>query len=81
MLSIGVVKLKKACGLQVTNSVYAYLINIPSLYPQMIEKGFLLIQTKEVAMRPEDAKRVFQNDTADLLEWSTKGLRPYHNPS
>ena len=39
----------------------------------MIEKGFQLIQTKEVPMRPEDVKRVFQNDTADLLEWSTKG--------
>lgn len=24
-------------------------------------------------MRPEDVKRVFQNDTEDLLEWSTKG--------
>ncbi|XP_056460454.1 protein XRP2-like [Gadus chalcogrammus] len=47
--------------------------NARKLIDAMIEKGFLLIQTKEVAMRPEDVKRVFQNDTADQLEWSTKG--------
>lgn len=39
----------------------------------MIAKGFVLIQTKEVSMRPEDVKRVFQKDTEDLLESSTKG--------
>lgn len=36
-------------------------------------KGFVLIQTKEVSMRPEDVKRVFQNNADDLVEWTTKG--------
>lgn len=36
-------------------------------------KGFVLIQTKEVTMRPEDVKRVFQNNAEDLVEWITKG--------
>lgn len=36
-------------------------------------KGFVLIQTKEVSMRPEDVKRVFQNNADDLVEWSNKG--------
>lgn len=36
-------------------------------------KGFVLIQTKEVSMRPEDVKRVFQNDADDLVEWTNKG--------
>ncbi|XP_042178729.1 protein XRP2 isoform X3 [Oncorhynchus tshawytscha] len=36
-------------------------------------KGFVLIQTKEVSMRPEDVSRVFQNDAEGLLEWITNG--------
>lgn len=47
--------------------------NARKLIDEIIAKGFVLIQTKEVSMRPEDVKRVFQNDTEDLLEWSTKG--------
>lgn len=35
----------------------------------------MLIQTKEVTMRPEDVKRVFQNNAEDLVEWITKGGR------
>lgn len=42
---------------------------------QATAKGFVLIQTKEVTMRPEDVKRVFQNDAEDLVEWITKGGR------
>lgn len=33
----------------------------------------MLIQTKEVSMRPEDVKRVFQSNAEDLVEWITKG--------
>lgn len=40
---------------------------------QATAKGFVLIQTKEVSMRPEDVKRVFQRDADDLTEWITKG--------
>lgn len=40
---------------------------------QASAKGFVLIQTKEVSMRPEDVKRVFQNSAEDLVEWITKG--------
>lgn len=40
---------------------------------QATAKGFVLIQTKEVSMRPEDVKRVFQNNAEDLVEWISKG--------
>lgn len=43
------------------------------LFAQVTAKGFVLIQTKEVSMRPEDVKRVFQNSAEDLVEWITKG--------
>ncbi|XP_029458923.1 protein XRP2 isoform X2 [Rhinatrema bivittatum] len=45
--------------------------NARKLIDEMIVKGFLLIQTKEVSMKPEDANRVFHekaNDFAPLLE-------------
>ncbi|KAI2663660.1 Protein XRP2 [Labeo rohita] len=38
-----------------------------------LTKGFVLIQTKEVSMRPEDVNRVFQNNAESLTEWITKG--------
>lgn len=44
-------------------------------FSQAASKGFVLIQTKEVTMRPEDVKRVFQNNAEDLVEWITKGRR------
>lgn len=47
--------------------------NARKLIDEAIGKGFVLIQTKEVAMRPEDIKRVFQNNAEDLIEWITKG--------
>lgn len=40
---------------------------------QVTAKGFVLIQTKEVSMRPEDVNRVFQNNAESLTEWITKG--------
>lgn len=40
---------------------------------QVTTKGFVLIQTKEVSMRPEDVNRVFQNNAESLTEWITKG--------
>lgn len=40
---------------------------------QAAPKGFVLIQTKEVSMRPEDVNRVFQNNAESLTEWITKG--------
>lgn len=36
-------------------------------------KGFVLIQTKEVSMRPEDVTRVFQGNADDLVDWTSKG--------
>lgn len=42
-------------------------------FVQATAKGFVLIQTKEVSMRPEDVKRVFQNNAEGLVEWITKG--------
>lgn len=47
--------------------------NARKLIDEATTKGFVLIQTKEVSMRPEDVKRVFQRDADDLTEWITKG--------
>uniref|UniRef100_A0A8C7XK96 Protein XRP2 n=1 Tax=Oryzias sinensis TaxID=183150 RepID=A0A8C7XK96_9TELE len=47
--------------------------NARKLIDEAVAKGFVLIQTKEVLMRPEDVKRVFQNSEDDLVEWITKG--------
>lgn len=47
------------------------------LFPTMLqvtERSFVLIQTKEVSMRPEDVSRVFQNSAEGLVELITKGL-------
>lgn len=51
---------------------------------QVTAKGFVLVQTKEVSMRPEDVSRVFQNSAEDLADWTAKGQRrlpSYHNVS
>ncbi|XP_053734736.1 protein XRP2 [Synchiropus splendidus] len=47
--------------------------NARKLIDEATGKGFVLIQTKEVSMRPEDVKRVFQNNADDLVEWISKG--------
>ncbi|XP_054646944.1 protein XRP2 isoform X1 [Dunckerocampus dactyliophorus] len=47
--------------------------NARKMIDEATAKGFVLIQTKEVSMRPEDVKRVFQNNAEDLVEWITKG--------
>lgn len=47
--------------------------NARKLIDEVAPKGFVLIQTKEVSMRPEDVNRVFQNNTESLTEWITKG--------
>ncbi|XP_075901415.1 protein XRP2 [Nelusetta ayraudi] len=47
--------------------------NARKMIDEATAKGFVLIQTKEVTMRPEDVKRVFQNSAEDLVEWITKG--------
>ncbi|XP_008327583.1 protein XRP2 [Cynoglossus semilaevis] len=47
--------------------------NARKLIDQATANGFVLIQTKEVSMRPEDVKRVFQNSAEDLVAWITKG--------
>ncbi|XP_036833612.1 protein XRP2 [Oncorhynchus mykiss] len=47
--------------------------NARKLIDEASGKGFVLIQTKEVSMRPEDVSRVFQNDAEGLLEWITNG--------
>uniref|UniRef100_A0A8C2J7V4 Protein XRP2 n=1 Tax=Cyprinus carpio TaxID=7962 RepID=A0A8C2J7V4_CYPCA len=47
--------------------------NARKLIDEATAKGFVLIQTKEVSMRPEDVNRVFQNNAESLTEWITKG--------
>lgn len=47
--------------------------NARKLIDEVTAKGFVLVQTKEVSMKPEDVKRVFQNNAEDLVEWITKG--------
>ncbi|XP_051930254.1 protein XRP2 [Hippocampus zosterae] len=47
--------------------------NARKMIDEATAKGFVLIQTKEVSMRPEDVKRVFQNNAEDLVEWISKG--------
>ncbi|XP_029003067.1 protein XRP2 [Betta splendens] len=47
--------------------------NARKLIDEVTAKGFVLIQTKEVSMRPEDVKRVFHNSADDLVDWITKG--------
>ncbi|XP_075937679.1 protein XRP2 [Anarhichas minor] len=47
--------------------------NARKLIDEATAKGFVLIQTKEVSMKPEDVKRVFQSSAEDLVEWNTKG--------
>lgn len=48
-------------------------IHVSISFTKATAKGFVLIQTKEVSMRPEDVKRVFQNNADDLVEWTNKG--------
>ncbi|XP_036401776.1 protein XRP2-like [Megalops cyprinoides] len=47
--------------------------NARKLIDETTAKGFVLIQTKEVSMRPEDVDRVFQNNAEGLTELITKG--------
>ncbi|KAM8874926.1 protein XRP2 [Spinachia spinachia] len=47
--------------------------NARKLIDEASAKGFALIQTKEVSMRPEDVKRVFQNSAEALVECVTNG--------
>ncbi|XP_064183094.1 protein XRP2 [Anguilla rostrata] len=47
--------------------------NARKLIDEAMGKGFVLIQTKEVSMRPEDANRVFQGSAEDFTELITKG--------
>lgn len=54
-----------------------HLIFFVSTCTQATAKGFVLIQTKEVSMRPEDVNRVFQNNAESLTEWITKGTVMY----
>uniref|UniRef100_A0A8C9R5R2 Protein XRP2 n=1 Tax=Scleropages formosus TaxID=113540 RepID=A0A8C9R5R2_SCLFO len=47
--------------------------NARKLIDKATGKGFVLIQTKEVSIRPEDVKRVFQSNAEGLSEFITKG--------
>ncbi|XP_062854047.1 protein XRP2 [Trichomycterus rosablanca] len=47
--------------------------NARKLIDETTTKGFVLIQTKEVSMRPEDVTRVFKNNAEELVEWTSKG--------
>ncbi|KAG9349512.1 hypothetical protein JZ751_027957 [Albula glossodonta] len=47
--------------------------NARKLIDEVTQKGFVLIQTKEVSMRPEDVNRVFKNNAEGLTELITKG--------
>lgn len=39
----------------------------------MTGKGFLLVQTKEVSMKAEDAQRVFQQSASNFIPLLEKG--------
>nr|XP_006135894.2 protein XRP2 [Pelodiscus sinensis] len=47
--------------------------NARKLIDEMTGKGFLLVQTKEVSMKPEDAQRVFQQSASDFIPLLEKG--------
>ncbi|XP_038613024.1 protein XRP2 [Tachyglossus aculeatus] len=47
--------------------------NARKLIDEMTGKGFLLVQTKEVAMKAEDARRVFQEKASDFIPLLDKG--------
>ncbi|XP_007249158.3 protein XRP2 isoform X1 [Astyanax mexicanus] len=47
--------------------------NARKLIDETTAKGYTLIQTKEVSMRPEDVNRVFQNNAEGLTEWTSNG--------
>ncbi|XP_041967728.1 protein XRP2 [Alosa pseudoharengus] len=47
--------------------------NARKLIDEATGKGFVLVQTKEVSMRPEDVSRVFGDHSEGLLEWVAKG--------
>lgn len=47
--------------------------NARKLIDEAAAKGFVLVQTKEVSMRPEDVHRVFGDRADSLLEWVAKG--------
>lgn len=49
------------------------IANARKLIDEATRKGFVLIQTKEVSMRPEDVNRVFQNNAEGLVDCITKG--------
>ncbi|XP_023656730.1 protein XRP2 [Paramormyrops kingsleyae] len=49
------------------------IANARKLIDEVTERSFVLIQTKEVSMRPEDVSRVFQNSAEGLAELITKG--------
>ncbi|XP_068448873.1 protein XRP2 [Clinocottus analis] len=47
--------------------------NARKLIDESLARGLVLVQTKEVSMRPDDVKRVFQNNAEDLVDWITQG--------
>ncbi|XP_062412730.1 protein XRP2 [Sardina pilchardus] len=47
--------------------------NARKLIDEATGKGFVLVQTKEVSMRPEDVSRVFGDHSEGLIEWVAKG--------
>ncbi|KAG8452147.1 hypothetical protein GDO86_004079 [Hymenochirus boettgeri] len=47
--------------------------NARKMIDEMVGKGLKLIQTKEVVMKAEDAKRVFQDKATDLIPLLEKG--------
>ncbi|KAM4818781.1 protein XRP2 isoform 1-T2 [Thomomys bottae] len=49
------------------------IANARKLIDEMVGKGFSLVQTKEVSMKPEDAQRVFQEKASDFLPLLNKG--------
>lgn len=59
-------------SLDVCKSCKSVLLYV-SMHAQATGKGFALVQTKEVSMRPEDVHRVFGDHSEGLLEWIAKG--------
>lgn len=49
------------------------IANARKMIDEMVGKGLILVQTKEVAMKPEDARRVFRDRATEFIPLLEKG--------
>ncbi|KAM8752758.1 protein XRP2 isoform 1-T1 [Rhynchonycteris naso] len=47
--------------------------NARRLIDELVKEGFLLVQTREMPMKPEDAKRVFRGRTPEFIRYVNRG--------